>query len=262
MKKEIDPFNYDDLMAVFDVLTHPTGMKTMINLVHMLGDVVTEEKLKRMLRYWGRKHKVACKGRGDEATFQLVGAGERDAILEQKRSRSAERWSGDWSIVTYDVPVSHNTVRIRLVRALHDMGFAMLSASSWISPYDWSDVFTKMLSGWNCGGVISYIRSAQVRPLVGGSDSYPVSLWNIDEIARQYGTLARRCGNAPKTATVQARTSRARTALWGTKQLALLEKQDPMLPAALLPAGWPREKARRSLAQLRAKVAAEAADTI
>jgi len=253
-----DAFTYSELLECLRMLPHHTGARTVGYLLAVLGSTITEGRLRHMLRYLVRKRRLIRHGKGCDARFSVASPCEPDRIVKRKIELSARKWPGEWSILTYDVPMPHATARKRLVGILHHMGFAMLSASSWISPYDWSEALHEVFGNWGFGGVASYIRSADVVWLTGRTGRCSADLWNLEGINRAYMVLARKCARALRGRQVQAMRGRARVTLWAIRQLAAVEKRDPMLPAELLPRKWMRQKALQYVRRLQTQVVEEA----
>ncbi|MFH1732185.1 MAG: PaaX family transcriptional regulator C-terminal domain-containing protein [Planctomycetota bacterium] len=238
-----EPFGYDDLLVCLAALRRYAAMEPLAYLIDLVGYAIVDRDLKEMVNYLVRRKRVARKGRGATGSLELLAVTSSDDIVESKMRRSSAKWDGSWNFLTYDIPVSHNLIRRRLVRSLHDMGFAMMSASTWISPYNWADVFETMFAKWDCGGVISHIRAGRVLPLVGDHSAYPVNLWDHGDVRHRYRTILERCKHSLAADGPRAERNRAQTVLQTTKQLKQVQQLDPMLPRQLLPRDWPRDEA-------------------
>ncbi len=251
---------YTQLMACFDVLKHHTGARMLINLADLVWEAVTENDLRAKVRDLARRRRIVRRGRGQHATYALRQTAGPGQVVRLKKDRSARRWDGTWSVLTYDIPVSMNSLRQRLARVLHQMGFACLSGSCWLSPYDWLDFLAEMFSRWRCGGVVSYMRSGEVVPLVGDAGAGPGTWWDLADVREGYERIADRCDKAPRGNRAPARRARARICIAAAQELAQVESDDPMLPPELLPKTWPRPQALSGFEALRKTIRREIGD--
>lgn len=254
MARENLGFTYSDLLECLAVLRRGAYGRQLAELVALLGSLVMDRDLKQMLRYFVRKGTIKQELRKGGTRYVLSGALPGDSIVQLKMAKSREKWNGKWTVFTYDMPERNRNLRRRLARLLRRMGFEMLSASSWVSPYDWRDELDRTLSAWQCKGTFSYIRSAEVQPLCANSRGYPANRWDVRDVGIRYERVARRCDSAPAGGGLQERQVRARLMLASSKEIASIEETDPMLPAALLPDKWGRDRALQSLNDLRRAV--------
>ncbi len=245
---------YSDLLDAVWVLRNSAYGKPLAYFVSLVGGYLLECDLRRMLGYLVRRGKLNRRGEGKDARYTLRGPEDGDRIVTLKIEKSRTPWRNEWSVFTYDVPTTHNTTRHRLVRWLHEMGFATLGASSWVSPYNWREFLHGRLSGPQHKGRFYYLESAFVTSLGKQHEEHLADLWDVEDVARQYRQSAKQCIGAPGGKGLRQQQTRARALLAATRQLALVEREDPMLPAQFLSADWPRALALRSRESLRAAV--------
>jgi len=258
MSRSDDTFTYSDLLACLQVLRGRATGRPLAYVVALVGGFIMEGDLRRMLRYFVRKGTVEQRDEANGRVYLLSGPSRASGIVHLKVEKSQAPWNGKWNVFTYDIPEHSNTARRRLARLLHRMGFGMLSASSWVSPYDWRDTLSQALREWACAGAFSYVGPAAVTTLGKASESYPMECWELRGLRTTYNRIAQRCANAPRSAGAWERKARARIAFAATKELASIGELDPMLPAELLPDDWPRARALRCLERLRSAVQADA----
>ena len=249
-----ESLSYAQFRSCMSILRRHTGLKPLFYLADLLGYTLSGVDLSRMLSYLVRRGEITRKGKGAGAQISLLSPGAPDAIQQLKTELAGHKWDGKWTLITYDIPEAHARVRMRLVRLLHEMGFAKQSASSWISPYDWAEFLAGQLRGWSFGGTVSYFRGAEAIPLAGAAPANLSALWDLKAIARDYGEVAARCRACLRSSGVAGRRRRARAVLRAARQLAQLTKLDPMLPPELRPGRWPREAAHEAFARLREKL--------
>jgi len=73
-------------------------------------------------------------------------------------------WQGTWTLVLYDIPVSHSTYRYDLRSMLMHVGFRKLQHSVWISPYPCDDLQEYLAEH---AGLRRYVRVLTVNPVPG-----------------------------------------------------------------------------------------------
>ncbi len=258
MARSETTFSYSDLMACLEVLRGRTDGQPLAYMVALVGEYVVDRDLKTMLRYLAKRGRIKRVARGRDTTYVVHGPQLAEGIVAQKMLKSARHWDEKWNVFTYDVPEHTNTLRRRLGRTLHQMGFAMMSGSSWVSPYDWREELEQALSSWGCEGSFALARCTEVSELGERGGCYPRNLWDIREVEAAYIRVAERCGSAPLGMGAAAQKARARIAVAASKELDLIHDMDPMLPVAVLPANWPRDAALESFRRLASRVDADA----
>jgi phenylacetic acid degradation operon negative regulatory protein len=231
--------------------------KELAAFLSLLGDVIDAADVPRMLSYLVRRGHVRTVGDGDAVRYVLDESPGADDIVGMKRERSLAKWPGDWHVLTYDIPATHNTDRRRLVRLLHRMGWAFLAGSSWVSPYDWSDVLKKTLANTDRRGRLYCMRCTDVFSPVESDEQDLAERWDLKDVHARYKQLLRTCSKAPRGSGYSARQGRVAAVMGMRRQLRLVEQMDPMLPRELLPPDWPRDELMRELERLRAHVESE-----
>ncbi|MFO7898277.1 MAG: hypothetical protein R6V58_04365, partial [Planctomycetota bacterium] len=195
-------FCYEDLVEALEVLHRSAYGGTGAELIALLGGWVAAIDLKALLRYhtWGGN--LLRRGNGADARYAAAQPPNLSEMTTAKIRKSEQPWDGTWSLLTYDIHVGNNTLRSQLLRCLREMGFAKLSGSSWISPYNWADALEPLLEEVQGRGTFAYVHSAEVAAfgdgagLVQADRSFVAGRWELDGPARGYVDLARRCGDA------------------------------------------------------------------
>ena len=238
-------------MACFDVMRRGAYGHIVVELAVLLADGIDESKVMAVLNRLVRKGLVKRLGRGKQAEYQLVRRADDLDPVRAKKDRSSRPWDGSWSVLAYDVRTTNNTLRRHLARLLHQLGFARLGASAWVSPYHWLDFLRPTLAQWGSCGVFTYIHSAKVVPAVGGSEECSARLWDLSEIADRYERVVKLCKASAGAGRRKGLQRRMRAYAAAARELASIENDDPMLPADLLPPKvWPRARALRGVDRL------------
>ncbi|KOG31560.1 PaaX family transcriptional regulator [Streptomyces resistomycificus] len=155
-----------------------------------------------------------------------------------------DSWDGWWTLVAFSVPEQESTRRRALRTALRWRGFAPLYDAVWASPHPLTPKGLVELADLALGAV-SVFRARQV-DLETEANRNPVEAWDLAGIAEQYEIFIRRwSGSLPGIsagAVTGADAVHARTEVMSTyRHFPVL---DPLLPVDLLPADWPRSRAR------------------
>ena len=156
----------------------------------------------------------------------------------------AEPWDGYWTLVSFSFPQDERGRRRALRGQLRWLGFAPLYDALWVSPDAPNRIVEERLTSTTLG-TMTMFRARQVE-LATPANRNPIDAWDVAAIARRYNTFIRqwkpvlpriRAGQISGAAAVQARTE----IMDAYRQFPIV---DPELPTELLPANWPRAKAR------------------
>ncbi|MFJ4978239.1 PaaX family transcriptional regulator C-terminal domain-containing protein [Streptomyces coeruleorubidus] len=155
-----------------------------------------------------------------------------------------DSWDGWWTLVAFSVPEQESARRRTLRTALRWRGFAPLYDAVWASPHPLTPKGRAELADLALGAVSAF-RARQV-DLETEANRNPVQAWDLPGIADQYEIFIRRWSSLlPRISAggvTGAAAVRARTEVMNTyRHFPVL---DPLLPIELLPADWPRSRAR------------------
>ncbi|AVV44570.1 PaaX family transcriptional regulator [Streptomyces sp. P3] len=155
-----------------------------------------------------------------------------------------DAWDGRWTLVAFSVPEQESTRRRALRTALRWRGFAPLYDAVWASPHPLTPKGRGELADLALGAM-SVFRARQV-DLETEANRNPVEAWDLAGIAEQYEIFVERWSAVlPRIGAgdvTGADAVRARTEVMGAyRHFPVL---DPLLPVDLLPADWPRSRAR------------------
>ncbi len=156
----------------------------------------------------------------------------------------ADSWDGWWTLVAFSLPQEENGNRRALRDQLRWLGFASLFDGLWVSPDAFNPTVEDRLKAVS-GGAMSIFRARHVE-LASTSNRNPLEAWDVAATARQYETFIQRWKPLlPRVRTGRitgAAAVRTRTEVMDTyRRFPVL---DPQLPIQLMPAGWPRTRAR------------------
>jgi len=223
---------------------------SLIKLVRPLG--FSANAIRLGLSRMSRKGVFKVRKVGRRSYYSLSTKGFR--WMEQGRVRAfvfePKSWDGRWRLVVYNVPEKLRVLRDRLRFKLHSLGFANLSTSLWISPYDFFSEIETFTEGKKMSRYIEtfeaeYKGKRKIKELV-------AVVWQLDELARRYQAFIR------KYSVMYARHKRPARAgrsidladCFGKRfcisaEYVALRLDDPMLPLELLSKDWPGIEAQR-----------------
>ncbi|MEU7841426.1 PaaX family transcriptional regulator C-terminal domain-containing protein [Micromonospora sp. NPDC049114] len=174
------------------------------------------------------------------AADELLGGGAWIAGF----AAGGDSWDGSWTLVAFSLPQEANGHRRALRDQLRWLGFASLFDGLWISPDAPNPTVENRLRAFGVGAM-SIFRARHV-DLANTSDRSPIEAWDVAAIAHQYETFIERW----RPLLPQIRTGRitgARAVATRTEVMDTYRRfpvLDPQLPIALMPADWPRGRAR------------------
>jgi phenylacetic acid degradation operon negative regulatory protein len=146
-------------------------------------------------------------------------------------------WDGRWLLVVLRVPEERREVRHRVRTRLAWAGFGSLGGGLWISPHVDREEEVRAMSG---NGSVAELFSLRAEfGAIGEPSRIVAEAWDLDAVSAAYrdfiDDFARRRPQTPEAVFA------AQTML--VHQWRRFPFLDPDLPAAMLPVGWPRERA-------------------
>jgi phenylacetic acid degradation operon negative regulatory protein len=170
----------------------------------------------------------------DSEYFVLTEKG--DACLSDILSRLPDpnhTWDKKWRIILFDVPESKRTIRQMFRLKLMDLGARMLQSSVWITPNrDVVDRFNSIITETDLVESVHFFESDHV----GGNQIDVVKLWDLPKVAEDYQNLFQQFQKEYRQ--LKNRQNRSFFAKCMVVNLALHCKNDPRLPAELMPKNW------------------------
>lgn len=166
---------------------------------------------------------------------RVLALGGRDPVAQWKRP-----WDGQWRLALFDLPAHKRHLRIQLWRALRRQHFGYLQGSVWVSP-DSAKALRAILGPAKTD--VESLVIVEGRPAAGESDIEIVDgAWDFAAINRHYEHYLRFVAKVPASSLRLPEWARRENALWRAAV-----DGDPLLPAALHPAGYrgPQAFARR-----------------
>jgi phenylacetic acid degradation operon negative regulatory protein len=224
-----------------------------------IGEHTTRATLGRM----SRRGLLRTVRRGRQAFLALTEHGT--AILRDGQRRLdgdvvEHHWDGRWTLLTFSVPETRRADRHALRTRLDWFGFGMLRSGLWVSTST-TDIAPALAE-------LDLLDHAEVFRAEAFMWTDPARVareaWNLAELAAGYDEFLRRWA----AGAVDDLDDLSRRVQLGAEWLLLI-RRDPVLPLALLPAGWPGVPAaalfrtlRHQWARPAGKLAAELLESI
>ncbi len=191
-------------------------------------------------------------GRGRSAQYVATDAGraELDADLgwtafAHRLDAGLEPWDGYWHLTGFEIPERRRGARDALRGLLVELGAAPVQSGLYLHAGDLSDFARQLASHLGLPEAVTSFATTAIRV---GSDTRPADivkrLWPIDSLADRYTALEQRLlaitQNAPHADGDRLAASMF-SAILDTEAVL---RNDPLLPAELLPADWAGKRAR------------------
>ncbi|TQS41208.1 PaaX family transcriptional regulator [Cryptosporangium phraense] len=185
----------------------------------------------------------------------IVEGGSR--ILSFGMDDDPAEWDGTWLVVAFSIPEDQRDVRHTLRTRLRWLGFACLYDGVWVSAGgsaggDASAAEAKAVVR-ECGiRDASIFRATSLDSVGGDTGRHPLSAWDLDQLRTAYQEFIDRF--EPLYQRILDGDIRSSEAL--VERTAVMDVWrsfpglDPGLPSQVLPAGWPRHRAREVFASV------------
>ena len=195
-------------------------------------------------------------GRGDQH-YRLGSQGQ--ALVEQFIAKLTRyhlalsgrlAWDGNWLVVTFSIPERQRVKRDTLRARLTELGFGLLSASVWLSPFDQEAEVTALVEQLDLAGQVTLLRCQRIwQPGQPANANLAYQVWDLGALEHHYQDFNHHAEEL--TASLeQARQGKeidVEAIFFGTMELQgelieIILNEDPCLPAALLPPDWPGQR--------------------
>ncbi|GAC1355037.1 MAG: PaaX family transcriptional regulator C-terminal domain-containing protein [Vulcanimicrobiaceae bacterium] len=214
-------------------------MGSLVSLMAEFG--LSEAAVRQAVSRMSRQGWPEAEKRGTRAYYALTPRGvKRVETISPRIYEPAAEWDGRWRLVTYTVAETKRELRDRLRKDLTLLGFAPLSASTWVSPRDVTAAMREITDAPEFEERVHVFGAEYLGPL--RDRQLLERSWNLEKIAHAYREFIdyysdrlRREREQPTLSDAQAFVER----LWLVQDFRRFVYLDPGLPSALLPAHWP-----------------------
>lgn len=224
-------------------------------LVRLMGEFkLSGQAVRQAISRMTRQGWLAARKDDGRSYYSLTERGRRrvEAISPRIYGPVIE-WDGHWRVVTYSIAESQREARDRLRKDLTVLGWAPLSASTWITP---SNALEAARNAAEANGIASHVD------FFAGDYRGPVTdrellarCWDLPTIAQRYRDFI--AHYEPRLRLEYSEEEAFVERMWLVHDYRKFTYLDPGLPSTLLPAHWPGSAAaavfREHYASLSAK---------
>jgi phenylacetic acid degradation operon negative regulatory protein len=237
------------MTLVADYTVHTRAWLPSAAIVALLGESeVSTAGARTAISRLARRGVLESLRDGRYSSYRLTQAAASDLVAGgawiARFGTRAESWDGRWTLVAFSLPQEESTQRRVLRGQLRWLGYAPLYDGLWVSPDAPNPTVKDRLASVTLGALTVF--QARHVELATAIDRNPIDSWDVAAIAEHYETFLRRwrpvlprirAGRISGAASVRARTEVMDT----YRRFPIL---DPQLPIELMPARWPRGRAR------------------
>ncbi len=202
---------------------------------------VSEAAVRQAVSRMSRQGWLVARKSGNRAFYAVTERGRRRIEgLSPRIYGPVVEWDGCWRMLTYSVAESQRERRDRLRKELTVLGWAPLSASTWITPSDAIDQVREAAESANVLENIDLFVAEYAGP---ASDRELLQkCWDLEAIANAYGDFIReyepRLARERRDGALSSQDAFVER-LWLVHDYRKFTYIDPGLPSTLLPAHWP-----------------------
>ncbi|MEC3998104.1 PaaX family transcriptional regulator C-terminal domain-containing protein [Actinacidiphila sp. DG2A-62] len=222
-----------------------TAALPMSGLIALLAEFgISETSARATANRLVKRGVLAAEKSGRQSYLRLSDEGREDsrqktASIMRFGARSQE-WDGVWTVAAFSVPEQERHVRHRVRSYLRWLGFAPLFDGLWVSAHADPGTLGPILRAAGVGN-LTVLRATEA-----GGDS-PLRAWDLDDVAASYRRFL--ADHRESLAQTEAGTVSPSEALVVRTRVfdawRVFPGLDPSLPDELLPADWPRARARQ-----------------
>ena len=193
-------------------------------------------------------------GRGRSADYRVTDAGRAslDADLgwtafAHRIDAGLEPWDGYWHLTGFEIPETRRGARDAIRNLLVELGAAPIQSGLYICAFDLTDFVLQLATHL---GVTETVTSFVTGAIQTGDDAQDTGivdrLWPLAALTDRYTSIEQRLVAIAEQAPLADRDQLAALMFAATLDLEAVLRDDPLLPAELLPAGWAGSRARRA----------------
>lgn len=214
---------------------------SLLSLLKQLG--VGERAARNALSRMSRRGWLVARKEGRRSQYSLTPRGWALLLQGEKRIFEAplKEWDGMWHMVVVSLPEAKRRLRRIFRTRLGWLGFAALAPGTWISPHERKAEVLAMCNELNIRDHVEVFAGMHLGP--SQDQDLVKQCWDLPKLERGYRDFLKRfekdyekCRNngkeppTPQACFVQR--------FWLTHHFQTFPREDPNLPAALLPADW------------------------
>lgn len=193
-------------------------------------------------------------GRGKSAEFSVTEAGQAalDADLgwtafAHRVDAGLEPWDRYWYLTGFEIPEARRGARDAIRNLLVELGAAPIQSGLYVYASDLSDFVLQLSAHLGVAGTITgFVTDAIQVGNDSGDGEFVNRLWPLDELAGRYAPLEQRLAAIIEQAPLIDGDRLAALMCTATLDVEAVLRDDPLLPAELLPVDWAGKRARQA----------------
>lgn len=193
-------------------------------------------------------------GRGKSAGYRVTDAGQAslDADLgwtafAHRIDAGLEPWDGYWHLTGFEIPEARRGARDAIRNLLVELGAAPVQSGLYVCAFDLTDFVLQLAAHL---GVSETVASLATRAIRIGDDPQDAGivnrLWPLAALADRYAAVEQQLAAVIEQAPLIGGDQLAALMFAATVDLEAVLRDDSLLPAELLPAGWAGSRAREA----------------
>ncbi len=203
-------------------------------------------------------------GRGKSADYAVTGAGQAslDADLgwtafAHRVDAGLEPWDGYWHLTGFEIPEARRGARDAMRNLLVELGAAPIQSGLYAYAFDLTDFVLQLAAHLGVAGTVTSFMTGSIQVGDGSRDEELVDrLWPLTVLADRYAGVEQQLAAVIDQASLIDGDRLAALMLAATLDVEAVLRDDPLLPAELLPAGWAGSRARQAFMAAHAAVSA------
>ncbi len=228
-------------------------------LLRVLAELqVSERAARSTLSRMKRKGWLGSRRQGRRSLYHLTRKGK--ALLDEGEQRifgpRERRWDGNWHIVIYSLPQEMRSLRRQLRAQLSWLGFGMFLPGTMVSAHPRRSAVRRLIEELGIQAYVHYFTSASLE--MKDSQEVVQRCWDLAGLNRRYSKFIRQHEQAYEESLAQwereGKLSPRESFVarfWATYEYSSFPREDPYLPAELLPSNWCGTEAAKLMANYR-----------
>jgi len=218
-----------------------------INLMHGASIKPAPASIRRALDNLERNELIDKLEVRGQVRYRLTDTGEAKLRnMADFKERAKNNWDGRWRTVFYDIPDDHSIKRDLLREFLRFHSFGKLQKSCWVSPYN---CVVEVKNFCVNNRILKHICFQEGKIVTGIDDEDIVEkAWGMTALRKRYADLIKDAENFLKQIGGKKDADGVLDPYLELREEFIeIVRLDPILPKALTPDNWPRERAKRIL---------------
>ena len=197
---------------------------------------------------------VHVSGRGKSADYSVTEAGQAslDADLgwtafTHRVDAGLEPWDGYWHLIGFEIPETRRGARDAIRNLLVELGAAPIQSGLYVYAFDLTDFVLQLATHLRVAETVTSFVTEAIQVGSDGRDGELVNrLWPLAALADRYAVIEQQSATVIEQAPLIDGDQLAALMFAAALDVEAVLRDDPLLPAELLPADWAGKRARQA----------------